>query len=329
MKVYATEAIRNLAVIGHGDAGKTQLISSLLYVAGATPRWGKVDEGTTVTDHDEDSIARKITLNTALAHAEHRETKINFIDTPGYAAFVSHARPACRVADCGIVVVDGVKGVEVQTEKVWNYANEFMLPRMMVVTKLDKEHSDLGIALDGAHNVFKRAIVPFTLPIGKEHNFKGVVDVVHIKAYEFDEHGKNERGEPASRKYSDSEPFSAYCFRTIADPFAGRINVFKIMSGKIGTDANVYNSTRSTSERLGALHAMQGKQLDKVPEAHAGDIIACVKLKETQTGDTVCDKARLIIYDPVQYPEAAIAFAIEPKSRQDEEKISVAIHKIL
>src|SRR6266446_6551568 len=138
MKVYATEAIRNLAVIGHGDAGKTQLISSLLYVAGATPRWGKVDEGTTVTDHDEDSIARKITLNTALAHAEHRETKINFIDTPGYAAFVSHARPACRVADCGIVVVDGVKGVEVQTEKVWGYANEFMLPRMMVVTKLDK-----------------------------------------------------------------------------------------------------------------------------------------------------------------------------------------------
>src|SRR5256885_3194655 len=301
-----------------------------------------------------------------------------------------------------------------------------MLPRMMVVTKLDKEHADIGIALDSAHNVFKRAIVPFTLPIGKEHNFKGIVDVVHMKAYEFDEHGKakeieiptegrdvvnktrerlvelvaesddallekyfdqgtlddsdvlpnitnaiaasklcpvfavsttnlvglstlldhiiefapdpahheaehgkDEKGEPASRKYSDSEPFSAYCFRTIADPFAGRINVFKIMSGKVGTDANVYNSTRSTSERLGALHAMQGKHLEKVPEAHAGDIIACVKLKETQTGDTVCDKAKPIIYDPVQYPEAAIAFAIEPKSRQDEEKISVAIHKIL
>jgi elongation factor G len=426
MKAYATEAIRNLAVIGHGDAGKTQLISSLLYVAGATTRWGKVDEGTTTTDHDEDSIARKITLNIALAHLEHKETKVNLIDTPGYAAFVSHARPACRVADCGVVVVDGVKGVEVQTEKVWNYSNEFMLPRLMVVTKLDKEHSDIGIALDSAHNVFKRAIVPFTLPIGKEYNFKGVVDVVHMKAYEFDEHGKakeidipaegrdvvdktrerlvelvaesddallekyfdqgtlddsdvlpnigaaiansklcpvfavstinlvglstlldhiiefapdpahheaehgkNEKGEPESRKYSGTEPFSAYCFRTIADPFAGRINVFKIFSGKIGTDATVYNSTRSTSERLGALHTMQGKQLDKVPEANAGDIVACVKLKETQTGDTLCDKARAIIYDPVQYPEAAIAFAIEPKSRQDEEKISVAIHKIL
>src|SRR5258708_5320145 len=190
MKVYATEAIRNLAVIGHGDAGKTQLVSSLLYVAGATPRWGKVDEGTSVTDQDEDSIARKITVKSALAHLEHKDTKVNLIDTPGYAAFVSHARPACRVADCGMVVVDGVKGVEVQTEKVWNYANEFMLPRMMVVTKLDKEHADIGIALDSAHNVFKRAIVPFTLPIGKEHDFKGIVDVVHMKAYEFDANGK-------------------------------------------------------------------------------------------------------------------------------------------
>src|SRR5437763_7254628 len=426
MKVYDTEHIRNLAVIGHGDAGKTQLISSLLHATGPTRRCRKVADGTTITDHDEDSIARKITLNTALAHLEHREIKVNLIDTPGYAAFVSHARPAARVADCGIVVVDGVKGVEVQTEKVWNYANEFMLPRMMVVTKLDKEHSDIGIALDSAHNVFQRAIVPFTLPIGKEHNFKGIVDVVHMKAYEFDErgkakeidipsagrevvdktrerlvelvaesddallekyfeqgtlddadvlpnmgkaiansklcpvfavstinlaglatlldhiiefapdpahheaeHGKNEKGEAESRKYSSSEPFSAYCFRTIADPFAGRINVFKIFSGKVGTDATVYNSTRGTSERLGALHTTQGKQLDKVPEANAGDIIACVKLKETQTGDTLCDKAHPIIYDPVEYPEAAIAFAIEPKWRQDEEKISVAIHKIL
>jgi elongation factor G len=426
MKAYATEFIRNLAVIGHGDVGKTQLISSLLYVAGATPRWGKVEEGTTVTDHEEDSITRKITLNTALAHLEHRDTKINFIDTPGYAAFVAHARPAIRTADCGIVVVDGVKGVEVQTEKVWAYANEFMLPRMMVVSKLDKEHSDIGIALDSAHNIFKRAIVPFTLPIGKEHNFKGVVDVVHLKAYQFDEngkareidipaegrdvvdktrerlvelvaesddalmekyfdqgtlddsdvlpnigkaiansklcpvfavstttlvglstlldhivefapnpaaheaeHGKNDKGEPESRKYSSSEPFSAYCFRTIADPFAGRINVIKVISGKVATDATVYNSSRGASERLGALHSIQGKQLDKVPEANAGDIVACVKLKETQTGETLCDKAHIVIYDPVQYPEAAIAFAIEPKSRQDEEKISVAIHKIL
>jgi elongation factor G len=429
MKAYATEAIRNLAVIGHGDAGKTQLISSLLYVAGATPRWGKVEEGTTVTDYEEDSIARKITLNTAIAHLEHRDNKITFIDTPGYAAFIAHARPALRVADCALVVVDAVKGVEVQTEKTWAYANEFILPRMMVISKLDKEHADFAMALESAQSKFSRAIIPFTLPIGSEKDFRGVVDVVHLKAYEFADgkakeieippdvkdladktrerlielvaesddalmekyfengtleesdiipninkaiansklcpvfavssltqvglrallngivdyapdpaHHEAEYGKPVdagpdaekiARKYSDSEPFSAYCFRTIADPFAGRINVFKVISGKVATDATVLNSTRGMSERLGALHAIEGKQLEKEPEAHAGDIIACVKLKETQTGDTICDKAHPIVYDPVEYPEAAIAFAIEPKSRQDEEKISVALHKIL
>src|ERR687893_3215842 len=140
MKVYPTEMIRNLAVIGHGDAGKTQLVSSLLHAAGATPRWGRVDEGTSTTDYDEDSIARKITLNSALAHLEHREHKINLIDTPGYAAFVAHSRPALRVDDCALFVVHAVKGVEVQTEKTWAYANEFMLPRMMAISMLDKEH---------------------------------------------------------------------------------------------------------------------------------------------------------------------------------------------
>lgn len=430
MKAFPTDNIRNLAVIGHGDAGKTQLVSSLLYVAGATPRWGKVDEGTSTTDHEEDSIARKITLNSALAHLEHRDTKINFIDTPGYAAFIPHARPAIRVADCALVVVDGVNGVEVQTEKAWAYANEFILPRMMVVTKLDKERAELGTALTSATNTFSRAIIPFTLPIGREKDFRGVVDIVHMKAYEFDENGKareipipdegrdivdrtRERlielvaesddallekyfeqgtldeadilpnitnaiagsklcpvfsvsaatlvglstlldhvtefvpdpahhveehgrtaleadgGETITRKYDDNAPFSAYVFRTIADPFAGRINVMKIISGHISTDANVYNSTRGVQERLGALNVIQGKQLDKVNEAHTGDIIACVKLRETQTGDTLCDKSAPIVYDGVEYPEAAIAFAIEPKSRQDEEKISVALHKIL
>jgi elongation factor G len=430
MKAYPTDKIRNLAVIGHGDAGKTQFVSSLLHIAGATSRWGKVDEGTSTTDHDEDSIARKITLNTGIAYLDHQETKINLIDTPGYAAFIAHARPALRVADCGVVVVDGVNGVEVQTEKTWAYANEFILPRVMVVTKLDKERADFGTAVEGAARTFSRAIIPFTLPIGREKDFRGVVDVVHMKAYEFDEAGKAreieipaegrdivdqtrerlielvaesddalmekyfEQGtleesdilpnitnaiansklcpvfavsamtlvglstlldriiefapDPAhhfvehgratadsdgdgdiTRKYDDGEPFSAYVFRTIADPFAGRINVMKIISGHVQTDANVLNSTRGTQERLGALHVMQGKQIDKIPEAHAGDIIACVKLKETQTGDTLCDKSAPVVYPGVQYPEAAIAFAIEPKSRQDEEKISVALHKIL
>jgi elongation factor G len=429
MKSFATENIRNLAVIGHGDAGKTQLVSSLLHVAGTSHRWGKVDEGTTITDYEEDSIARKVSLNNNFAHAEYKDTKINFIDTPGYAAFVSHARPALRVADCALVVVDGVHGIEVQTEKTWQYANEFLLPRFMVINKLDKEHSDFGHAIETATSSFARSIVPFTLPIGTEANFKGVVDVVHQKAYEFDADGKakeipmpesgrdifertrerlieivaesddalmekyfadgtlpeediypnlakaiaasklcpvyavsattavglqilldhivefapnpatheaeygfanNEMsGDRISRKYSADEPFSAYVFRTIADPFAGRINVFKVVSGKVASDATVQNSTRDSAERLGALHYIQGKTLDKISEANTGDIVAVVKLKDTQTGDTLTDKAKQIVYPPVEYPEAAIAFAIEPKSRADEEKISAALHKIL
>src|SRR4030095_12194036 len=415
MKAFATENIRNLAIIGHGDAGKTQFVSSLLHLAGATHRWGKVDEGTTVTDYDEDSIERKVTLNNNIAHLEYKDTKINLIDTPGYAAFVAHARPALRVADCALVVVDGVHGIEVQTEKTWQYANEFLLPRFMVVNKIDKEHADFGHALETATSSFARSIVPFTLPIGKGGNFKGVVDVVHQKAYEFDEHGKGtsiaiptegkdifdrtrERlieivaesddelmekyfadgtlpeediypnlakaiwkskwcpvyavssttlvglqilhdhivefapnpatheaeygfvdadmsGDRINRKYSSDEPFSAYVFRTIADPFAGRINVMKIVSGKVVSDATVYNSTRDAAERLGALHVISGKVLDKVNEAQTGDIIAVVKLRDTQTGDTLSDKAKPIVYPKVEYPEAAIAFAIEPKSR--------------
>ncbi|HEX8921321.1 MAG TPA: elongation factor G, partial [Pyrinomonadaceae bacterium] len=160
-----------------------------------------------------------------------------------------------------------------------------------------------------------------------------IVDYAPNPATHEAEHGRasvdGDGTEKISRKYSDSEPFSAYVFRTIADPFAGRINVIRIISGKVLHDANVFNSKRGSMERLGALHSVQGKQLDKIDEAHAGDIIACVKLKETQTGDTLCDKAAPIVYDGVEYPEAAIAFAIEPKSRQDEEKISVALHKIL
>jgi len=429
MKAFTTEHLRNMAVIGHGDAGKTQLTASLAYVAGSTPRWGKVDEGTAITDFDEDSIERKVSLNNNFAHLEYADSKINLIDTPGYAAFVAHARPALRVADCALVVVDGVHGIEVQTEKTWQYANEFLLPRFMVINKIDKEHADFGHALETATSSFARSIVPFTLPIGKEGDFKGVVDVVRQKAYEFDSNGKakeipipetgrdvfdrtRERlieivaesddalmekyfsdgtlpeediypnlakaiaasklcpvyavsantlvglqilldhivefapnpatheaeygftnpemvGDRVSRKYSNDEPFSAYVFRTIADPFAGRINVMKIVSGKIASDAAVFNSTRDTTERLGALHVINGKTLDKINEAQTGDIIAVVKLKDTQTGDTLCDKSNVIVYPKVEYPEAAIAFAIEPKSRADEEKISVALHKIL
>lgn len=429
MKAYSTEHLRNLAVIGHGDAGKTQLVSSLLYVAGTTPRWGKVDEGTSVTDYEEDSIERRLTLNNNFAYLRYGDEKVNFIDSPGYAEFVSHARPAIRVADLALVVVDGVNGIEVQTERTWNYANEFMLPRFMVVNKLDKERADFAHAVETATESFARSIVPFTLPIGSEEDFKGVIDVVHEKAFEFDEAGKVKEipipedqkelvastreklveivaesdddllekyfdegtlsdedvipnlskaiaksklcpvfavsaetlvglstlldyivefgpnpathekeygyadydmdGDKIERKYSNDEPFSAYVFRTIADPFAGRITVMKVVSGTLKNDETVYNSSRDENERMVGLSCLQGKELERVDKAQTGDIVAVVKLKETQTGDTLCDKNNQIVYPEVKYRNPAVAFAIEPKSRADEDKISVALHKIL
>jgi elongation factor G len=428
MKVHQTKEIRNIGIVGHGDAGKTSLTSVILFDAGATSRLGRVDEGTTVTDYDEDEIARRITIHSALAHCEWNGAKINILDTPGYAAFILDAKAALRVCDTALVVVDALHGVEVQTEKVWSYAEEFNLPRMIVINKLDKERADFSQAVEGIVEVFGRQAVPLQIPIGSERDFKGVVDLIKMRAFTYSEDGKSTEGEiPAEltdqakesrekiidvvaeaseelmekyfsegtlsdedlvpgiksavrdrrlfpilvtssllnvgvgallnsvvdfapapdelgtakghpspeseevteREIKDVAPYSAFVFKTVADPFAGRITVFKIYSGVIKSDATVYNITKNTQERLGPLHVLQGKNLEKITEAHSGDIVAVTKLRETTTGDTFADKAAPIAYDHVQFPRPAIAFAIEPKSRNDEDRLSQAIHKML
>jgi elongation factor G len=430
MKVYQTKEIRNVGIVGHGDVGKTSLVAAMLFDTGATSRLGRVDDGTTVTDFDEDEIARKITIHSSLAHCEWNGTKINIFDTPGYAAFILDCKAALRAADAAVVVVDAVNGVEVQTEKAWSYADEFAIPRLIVVNKMDRERADFGQAVAAINEAFGREAVPVQIPIGNERSFKGIIDLIHMRAYTYegDGSGKPSEGEiPADlkdaaaaarekiidvvaeaseelmekyfadgtlsdedlipgiknavrerrlfpifaasgqqnigiqplltslvelvpapdelgtakghpnpdseevieREIRDVAPFSALVFKTIADPFAGRINVFKIYSGMVKSDATVYNITRNTQERLGPLHVLQGKSLEKIAEAHAGDIVAVTKLKETVTGDTFCDKANPIAYEPVHFPRPAIAFAIEPKSRNDEDKLSQAIHKML
>lgn len=430
MKVYSTQEIRNLGIVGHGDAGKTSLVAAMLFVTGASPRLGRVDDGTAPTDYDEEEIARKISLNLTPAYVEHVGTKINLVDTPGYAAFIAHARPALRVCETALFVIDGVNGVGVQTEKAWEYADELVRPRprFIVVNKLDKERADFGATLNSLRETFGNRCVPLTLPIGSEKNFRGVVDVIHMKAYEFDANGKPKeipipqegRGyidetheklieavaesdetlmehyfdagtlkdeeflgglrkaiinktltpvfavssntlvgistlldaivdyapNPADlgsvkahasaeagsddvvRSVGDAEAPSGYVFRTVVENF-GKITMIKIWSGVLKSDATLYNITKGTAERLGPLHLVQGKQMEKVAEAHAGDIVAVTKLKDTTTGDTLCDKASPIAYDAVTYPEAAINFAIVPKSRADEDKLSGAIHKLL
>jgi elongation factor G len=427
VKVYESKDIRNVGVVGHGDSGKTSLTAGLLFCAGATNRLTRVDEGNTVTDFDEEEIARKITISTAIAAAEWKKAKINLLDTPGYNIFINDTKASLVAADSALVMVDGVAGVEVQTEKVWHFANDFKLPRAVVINKLDRERADFDRALGAVQEAFGRSAVPIQIPIGKERDFTGVVDLIRMKAYTYapDGDGKGKEGDipanladaaqkahealvemvaegndalmeeffdkgtlpaehiieglrqgvremrifpvmcasalhnigseqilnfivenlpspaergdvtvlvdgkEATRAVSEKDPCSLYVFKTTADPFAGRITYLKVISGVVKNDANVQNLTRSSSERLAHLSVPQGKTLQPVTELHAGDIGAVAKLKDTLTGDTLADKGQNVTYPPVKLPEPSIAFAIEAKSRNDEDRMGNAVHRIL
>lgn len=426
MQVYEAASIRNVAVVGHGGCGKTQLISALLFAAGAVNRLGRVDDGTTVTDFDEESIARRHTLASALACAEWRGLKLNLIDTPGFANFVTDARSALRVVEAALVAVDGVAGVEVQTEKLWNEAAALGLPRIVTLSRMDRERSSLPRTLEALQSHLDRAIVPVQWPIGEEKGFSGVVDLIAMKAFTFapgstaamqdaevpvematalasarerliemvaeaDEAlmerffaagtltqgelasglrravvagklfplvctsgaaaiglqplldmiagvvpsplerplaGLDVAGNATSVAAADTAPYSAFAWKTIADPFAGRITMLRVGSGVLTSDTSVHNATRDCSERLGHLLVLQGKTQTHVPALHAGDLGAVAKLKETTTNDTLAEKATPIRFAPIAFPEAVVAYAIEPKSRGDEDKISSSMHRL-
>ena len=429
MKIYDSQNLRNVALIGHGGSGKTQLVSALLYAAGMMNRLGKVDDGTSVTDYDEEEIQRKFSISTALAYAEWGKTKINFIDTPGYNIFLHETEAALPAADAALVLVHGVAGVEVQTEKTWGYAEKYGLPRLIVINQMDRDRASLERCLNSLHGAFGRAVIPIQLPIGEEKNFRGVIDLVNMKAVMFQSNGSgkgqaeeipseyfepakvahealvemvaegndalleeffdkgtipiedlvpglrdaiaehrihpvalsaglpnigasslldviadylpsplargkvkgldHEGGAEAERRIADDQPVSAFVFKTVADPFAGRVSYFKVMSGVVKNDAVLSNFNRGATEKLAHIAVMQGKVQTPVPELRAGDIGAVAKLKETLTGDTLGDKSAPIVYLKVKLAEPAISFAIEPKSRGDEDKLSSAIHRML
>src|ERR1044072_2967461 len=186
MKVYDTKDIRNIGIVGHGHSGKTSLASAMLFDSGATQRLGRVDDGSAITDYDEDEVARKLSIYSSIAHCEWNGNKLNIIDTPGSATFILATKTALRAADAAIVVVDATSGVEVQTEKVWGYAQEFVIPRLIVVNKMDKERADFDETVNNIIEVWGRRAVPLQMPIGKEYDFKGVIDLVHLKAYQAD-----------------------------------------------------------------------------------------------------------------------------------------------
>lgn len=428
MRVYDAPAIRNVALVGHSGAGKTQLASAMLFDAGVVNRLGKVDDGTTVTDYDEEEIARKHTLGSSVAHLEWNGCKVNLVDTPGMANFLSDARAALRVTDTALVVVDAVAGVQVQTEALWKVAAEQNLPRLVVLNRLDRERASLERALESLREVFGRTVVPVNIPIGAEQDFHGVVDLVAQKAITFarDGSGKMTVGDvpaelaaeaqsarealvelvaeaddalmerffeegtltdeeltqglrramaegrlfplvcasaldnigvqplldaivsyvpsPADRPFqavkrdgsgpvevpaSDTDPCSAFVWRTVADPFAGRITLFRVVSGTMKADSTIINISRGDfQERLGHLLVLQGKTHTSVQELKAGDLGAVAKLKETQTGDTLADRQTPFVFPRLVFDEPVLSYAIEPKSRGDEEKISQALHRL-
>ncbi len=415
------KTIRNIAFVGHGHTGKTTLVSAILFYTGKTNRFLKVDQGNTITDFDPEEIERKITISTAVAFTDFENHRINLIDTPGFPNFFWETESALYAADAGVVMVDAGSGVEVQTERAWEVLDKLGLPRLVVVNKLDRENTDFFSALDSLKESFGRKIVPIALPIGKEKEFKGMVDLVKGKAYIYktDESGKWEEAEipadvkesydkwrsemvemvaesdeelmekyledalteedlakglknsvlageiypvlpaaaslnigtwnllravvdllpsPADRppiKVDDleikpdvNEPLAALVFKTLSDPFAGRISIMRVFSGRLTPDTVVLNANRESEEKISNIFYLMGKEHISAEEAVAGEIVATAKLKNTFTGDTLCAKER-----PVKLPfpplyEPTISFAIEPKTKKDEDKISNALHKL-
>jgi elongation factor G len=422
-------------MVGHGHAGKTSLVSAMLYTAGATQRLGRVDDGSTTTDYDEEEIARKMSIAASSAVVEWASsagmTKINILDTPGFNMFVHEAKLVLPVVDAAIVVVDGVAGVEVVTQRVWNYCEEYKAPRLIVVNRMDRDRANAERVMESLTTAFGRDVIPIELPIGAEKSLQGVIDLVRMKAYTYEMGGNGKgketeipanlkdqaleaherlvelvaegddklmekffeagtlgeedlipalhnairedkifpvifssglgnigadrvmdfivdytpapsehewvqgeaapggNGDAPRRHETDEEPVSLYVFKTVSDAFAGRISYFKVFSGVLKNDVTLVNYSRGSQEKFAHISSMQGKTAVPVNELHAGDIGAVAKLKDTLTGDSLGDKAAPIQYPRVKLAEPAITFAIEPKSRADEDKLGPGIHKLM
>jgi elongation factor G len=429
MRVYESDAIRNVAMVGHGAAGKTSLTSAMLFLSGAVNRLARVEDGNTVTDWEEEEIERKISISSALAHCEWSKKKVNILDTPGYHTFLAETKLALRATDSAVVLVDAVAGVEVQTEKVWEFADDFNLPRLIVINKMDRDNASFERTMSSLEEAFGRSPIPIQLPIGEEKDFTGVVNILTNKAYQYPRDGSGKAQEipvpaalqqeanrtrekliemvaessdalmekffadgtlepaeileglkasvfqrsivpvlcasaalnigtaqvldaivdllpspaqvgkvqgvdpktkqPMERAISTQEPYAAYVFKTVADPFTGRISLLRLYSGTMRSDTSYNNQTKGKSEKFGPFQIPQGKTMVPVGEVHAGDFFAVTKLKETTTGDSICDPAHPILFTPAEIPEPSITFAIEPKSRGDEDKISNALARIV
>ena len=425
MKSYAADKVRNVVLLGHSGSGKTTYVEAALYYSGATKRFGKVDEGNTVSDYDPEEIRRKVSINTSVLPVEWQDTKINFLDTPGYFDFVAESKLAMSVADTALIMVSAKSGVEVGTEKAWEYAEEMHMPRMIFVNQMDDENADFERTLADMRAKFGKAVAPLQIPFNDENGkFVGFINLIKrdarkkvdgkLQPCEMPEEKKDEvevlrsmlievaaeSSDELMEKFfndielteeeiydglsygienhtiapvmcgsatlgygvklllntivrftppaiearpnfhafhdgkevvycsSDDERFSAFVFKTIADPYIGRLNLFRVMTGKLDASMSVYNEEKDTVEKVGHLYVVRGKEQIEVDELHSGDIGALAKLSNTSTQDTLSLKDANIVIPKINLPESVLCMAIQPKGKGDEDKLSAALSKI-
>jgi len=427
MAKYESKSLRNVAVIGHGGTGKTSLCESLLFVSGKNERLGRVDDGSSTMDFEPEEQKKHVSISSAANFVEWDKHKINIVDTPGDSNFTFDIKCSLSVVDNAVVVIDSVGGVEFQTQKVWELANEYGLPRAIFINRMDRERADFNKVLESIKTKLKKKATPVCLPIGAEDKFQGIVDLISMKAYTFaDNKGVGKASEiPADlmdeanalrasmvediaeaddelmnkyleagelsadelkaglrkgvssgsvipvicgsavkgigvtmlmdlavssfaspvdrgpvkghkpgtdsveeRQPSEDAPFSAIVFKTIADPYAGRLTLFRVYSGKLNSDSAVYNSSKKITEKFGHIFFLEGKNQKQAEVLIPGDIAGVAKLKETVTGDTLCFEKAPIVFEKVAIPPPIMSFAVEPKSRGDEDKIASSIHRL-
>jgi elongation factor G len=429
MAKYDTAKVRNVGIVAHGGAGKTSLTEAILFATGTNDRLGRVDDGTSTMDFEPEEIKRKISVSSALNHGEWNGHSLHIIDTPGYGDFIADTRSCLRVLGGAVVIISAISGVKVQTEEVWEWANEAEIPRIAFVNKMDRERANFLRAMGDMEKALGARAVAVQIPLGAEEEFEGVIDLVRMKAYRYDQDSSGKFTEidiPAeylsdaesmreklvetvaeaydalTEKFLDSgeltveeildglrvgtlrntftpvfcgsalmnigvsqlldymcvclpspldrgrvsginpktneieerapeenQPFSALVFKTTSDPYTGKITVFRVYSGVLNSDSTIYNSTRECSERIGQIYELEGKKQKPIKQAVAGDIVAVAKLKETVSGDTLCDPDKPIIYEPAKSLEPVISYAIQPKTKNDEDKIHGALQRLM
>lgn len=428
MKEYNYKNLRNVGLIGHGATGKTSLAESLLFYTNNTDRLGKVEDGTTVMDYEQEEKKRKISLSTSVASFEDSNVKINIVDMPGYFDFQGEMAQGMRAVDIATIVVCAASGIQVGTEKAWDYCEKIKLPRAFFVNKMDRENANFDKVLDQMKEMFGTSVVPIQYPIGKESDFNGIINVISktalvynaktskmetseipedlkdkveeckqmvmeavaetdeelldkylndgelcdediynglikgcangdiapvlcgsaikmigiklminsiIKCFPSPEHSLPQKAinlsndEEVFINIDDDKPFSAFVFKTIADPFVGKISLFRVMTGKISGEMTALNTNKDKQEKLNHLFFMKGKNQIPTQVISAGDIGAVAKLQYTATGDTLCSDKLKIMYDKINLPNAVMPMAILPKSKGDEEKISLSLSKLM